>query len=270
MAEAAGLVVGVVALSGLFNNTVQCFEYIQLGRAFGKDYQTSQLKLDSARLRLSRWGKSLNLDADDLKNSTSLEEQFKSNADVDHAQNLLGQIQDLFADAEGISTKYKSRANPGDNNLAIYDPKKDLEPPIVKLHEQMHNLALARQNETGRRQKAKWALYQQKSFARLIEDVTELVDNLVDLFPAAQPAQIELCEQEVATFDDNESLALLKEISATQDRQLEDAIANAANKSGAIYNNTFSGTFTRSAATAHNSGSMVNNFGDTVQGERKP
>jgi hypothetical protein len=54
MAEAAGLVVGVVALAGLFNNTVECFEFVQLGRAFWKDFQTSQLKLDSARLRLSR------------------------------------------------------------------------------------------------------------------------------------------------------------------------------------------------------------------------
>lgn len=54
MAEAAGLAASVIALAGLFNNTVECFEFIQLGRNFGKNFQTSQLKLDNARLRLSR------------------------------------------------------------------------------------------------------------------------------------------------------------------------------------------------------------------------
>lgn len=38
MAEAAGLVVGVVGLASLFNNTVEWFEFIQLGRAFGKNF----------------------------------------------------------------------------------------------------------------------------------------------------------------------------------------------------------------------------------------
>ena len=74
MAEAAGLVVGVVALAGLFNNTVECFEFVQLGRTFEKDFQTSQLKLDSARLRLSRWGKSLDLD-EDIRNSKDVLDQ---------------------------------------------------------------------------------------------------------------------------------------------------------------------------------------------------
>ena len=71
MADAAGLVVGVVALAGLFNTTVECFEFVRLGRTFGKSFQTSQLKLDNARLRLSRWGKSLSLD-EDVRETVSL------------------------------------------------------------------------------------------------------------------------------------------------------------------------------------------------------
>jgi hypothetical protein len=53
MAETAGLV-GVMAHAGLFNNTVECFEFVQLGRTLGKDLQTNQLKLNNARLRLPR------------------------------------------------------------------------------------------------------------------------------------------------------------------------------------------------------------------------
>jgi hypothetical protein len=36
MAETAELAVGVIALARLFNNAVQCFEFIQLGRALGR------------------------------------------------------------------------------------------------------------------------------------------------------------------------------------------------------------------------------------------
>ena len=54
--DPASLATGVLALAGLFNNAVECFEFIQLGRNFGGDFQTSLLKLDDVRLRLSRWG----------------------------------------------------------------------------------------------------------------------------------------------------------------------------------------------------------------------
>ena len=91
MAETAGRVVGVVALTGLFNNTVECFEFVQLGRAFGKDFQTSQLKLNNARHRLSRWGKSLSLD-EDVRDTASLQGRFGSEANVKHGEALLGQI----------------------------------------------------------------------------------------------------------------------------------------------------------------------------------
>ena len=111
MAEAASLVVGIVALAGLFNNTVECFEFAQLSRAFRKDFQTSQLKLDNARLRLSRWGKSLSLE-DNIRDIVSLQQRFREKANVKHAETLLGQIVELFADAEGVSNKYRSRAEP--------------------------------------------------------------------------------------------------------------------------------------------------------------
>ena len=198
MAEAAGLAVGVVALAGLFNTTVECFEFVQLGRTFGKDFQTSQLKLDSARLRLSRWGKSLGLD-EDVQSVASLQGRFGSEANVKHAEALLGQIVELFADSEGVSKNYKSRASPQDDNLAVYNPQSDLEPAMAKLHNQMRQLAIDRQVRSGVRQKAKWALYQEKHFRRLIEDITELVDSLVGLFPAVQQQQRERANTELKT-----------------------------------------------------------------------
>jgi hypothetical protein len=255
MAEAAGLVVGVVALAGLFNNTVECFEFVQLGRTFGKSFQTSQLKLDNARLRLSRWGKSLDLD-DDVRDTVSLQGRFGLAANVKHAEALLGQIIELFAEAEGVSNKYKSRAEPQGGDLLVYDPQTDLDPAMAKLHEKMRQLAIERQNRSGVRQKAKWALYQEKQFRRLIEDITELVNDLDDLFPATQQSRRDLCDIEVTTIREGEGMSALREIAADQDKLLEQAITKVTEIAGRSHHIVFSGSGNAGLQLGHNSGTM--------------
>ena len=255
MAEAAGLAVGIVALAGLFNNTVECFDFVQLGRAFGKDFQTSQLKLDSARLRLSRWGKSLSLD-EDIPNALSLQGRVGSEMNVKHAEALLGQIIELFAEAEGVSNRYKGRMEPQNGSLMVYDLQHDMDPAMAKLHEKMRQLAIERQNRSGIRQKARWALYQEKQFRRLIEDITELVDALETLFPATQQTQRELCDIEVSTIRENQDISPLREIAAAQDKLLEQAIDKAVKNAGQSYHIVFSGSGNTGLQMVHNSGTM--------------
>ena len=60
MAEPFGIVAGAVGIAAAFTACVDCFEYIQLGRHFGRDYQTDLLSLNCARLRLTRWGQAVN------------------------------------------------------------------------------------------------------------------------------------------------------------------------------------------------------------------
>jgi hypothetical protein len=255
MAETAGLVVGVVALAGLFNSTVECFEFVQLGRTFGKSFQTSQLRLDNARLRLSRWGKSLSLD-NDVRDAVSLQGHFGSEANVKHAEALLGQIVELFAEAEGVSNKYKSRTAPQDDSLVVYNPQTDLEPAMAKLHEKMRQLAIERQNRSGVRQKAQWALYQEKQFRRLIEDISELVNDLDNLFPATQQSRRDLCDIEVSTIGEGQGISVLREIAADQDKLLEQAITKATESAGKSYHTVFSGSGNTGLQLGHNSGTM--------------
>lgn len=255
MAETAGLVVGVVALAGLFNNTVDCFEFVQLGRTFGKDFQTSQLKLDSTRLRLSRWGKSLSL-GEDVRDTASLQGRFGSQSAVKHAEELLGQVIELFAEAEGVSKRYGDRVQSDDDSLAVYSPQTDLDPPAAKLHNQMRELAIERQNRSGVRQRAKWALYQEKAFRRLIEDITELVDNLVELFPAVQQTQREICDREVQAIGEGEGMSILREIAAAQDKFLEEAITKATAGADQSHHIVFSGSGNTGLQLGHNSGTM--------------
>ena len=59
--EAVGLGIGIAGLAGAFTACIDCFEYIQLGRQFGQDYGKCLLKLDTAKLRMSRWGVAMGL-----------------------------------------------------------------------------------------------------------------------------------------------------------------------------------------------------------------
>lgn len=55
MAESFGIVAGAVGIAAPFTACVDCFQYIQVERHFGPDFQTDLLSLDCTRLRLTRW-----------------------------------------------------------------------------------------------------------------------------------------------------------------------------------------------------------------------
>jgi Prion-inhibition and propagation len=55
MAEPLGIIADTIGISSAFTTRVDCFEYIQLGRHFGRDIQTDLLALSCARLRLTPW-----------------------------------------------------------------------------------------------------------------------------------------------------------------------------------------------------------------------
>lgn len=57
MTDPFSATLAVAGLAGLFTACVDRFEYLQLGHQFGKSYQRSLLKLDIAKLRLSRWAR---------------------------------------------------------------------------------------------------------------------------------------------------------------------------------------------------------------------
>ena len=258
MADPVGITIGVVGLAGLFSSAVDCFEYVQLGRNFGKNFGTSLLKLDNARLRLTRWGIAVGVSGD-LKDVQSLRLTSVSAQDIQKTERILGQILELFADAEGISAKFKSRAEPGDASLVVYNAQTELEPVMASLHQKMRELSIKRQNRTGLLKKTKWALYEEKHFRRLVEDVTELVNDLVELFPAAQAPQRELCEMEVLELATDESLPVLKDICVDQDKYLEAAIIKAiGNRKRSSPTVIFSGSNNSGLQVGYNEGTIAN------------
>ncbi|KAF2737001.1 hypothetical protein EJ04DRAFT_139569 [Polyplosphaeria fusca] len=234
MAETAGLVIGAVSLTTVFTTCVDCFEYVQLGRNFGKDYQRALLKLDIAKLRLSRWADA----ADESRNQYRV--TVGTTAEAEKVKEILGEIVAYFADAEKVSQRFKTKSN--STELQVYDVNTDLEPNLRTMHDKMRDLALKRQRRSTVHQKTAWALYEKKHFDRLISDVVELVDGLVQLFPATQKRQSELVIEDVQELESQPALPEIEAAAEDVDSLLASSVQRALATQG-------SHNFTRNTAT---------------------
>jgi hypothetical protein len=57
----------------------------------------------------------------------------------------------------------------------------DLDPPTATLHQKMRDLSISRQNRTLLWKTVKWALYTEQHFKDLVEYITSLTNDLVEL-----------------------------------------------------------------------------------------
>ena len=216
MAEVAGLVIGGVSLAGLFTACVDCFEYVQLGRQFGKDYQRSLLKLDILKLKLSRWADAVNETQGRYKVSVG------SDKESQKVQEILGEIISIFADAEQVSKRYQTKARP--DELVVHNSSTDLEPTLLSMHNQMQARVLKRQRRSTFAQKAGWALYDKKHFGRLIEDVTSFVDSLLELFPVIGEQQKQLSVEDAEQMKEEPALEALEDAATDVDELLRSSV----------------------------------------------
>lgn len=212
--ETAGLVIGGVSLASLFTTCVDCFEYVQLGRQFGKDYQTATLKLDLIKLRLSRWANAVNTSGYSIT--------VQSEDEITKVKEVLGQIVYLFQETEKKSERFRVSKGAVDEKADL-----SLDEDIEAIHLKMRNLALKRQKRSSFTQKAAWALSEEKFFRRLIEDVDPLVRDLVDMFPAAKEQQEKLSIEEAYELQTEKAVTTLQDANEGEDELLQVSLTEA-------------------------------------------
>lgn len=219
MTDPFGITAGAVGIAAAFTACVDCFGYVQLGRHFGRDFQTDLLTLDCARLRLTRWGQAVNIYEDSY-----LGRPDATSAEFQTAKNVLFQILVLYANTEKISKKYRLNAKAGEDfSILLTD---DIDPEIMALNNKMKELAIRRQRGISVLKTASWALYYRSEFKELIEGITKLIDNLEDIFPAPQ-LQLALVKQETAEIQDRQALGLIESAAQTVDPLLQAAAKEA-------------------------------------------
>ncbi|KAM0349899.1 hypothetical protein ACHAP4_010254 [Fusarium culmorum] len=215
MAEIFGIVSGALSVAAIFNNCVDTFEYIQLGRHFGEDFQRYQLKLELAKTRLGRWGEAISINKEPRFSSFT-----SADKEVNIAREILEDIASCFEGAQKKSSRYADRAD--QRELEVFG-ESDMNPMLQRLHKHSKDIARQRQKTTSIIKKAKWALYDAKSLERTIDQICSWVDELEKLFPA-ESAQTQLVEREIEMIDDKPSLEALEDAASGVDPVMEDAV----------------------------------------------
>ena len=230
MTEVFGVVMGALSVAGLFNNCVDCFEYIQFGRSFGPDYERCQLRLDVARTRLGRWGAAAGIN-DDPRFSCS--PSADDGDDIQLARSLLEDVAHLFDEIHKKSKRYRAK----DPQDLVPLRCEDMQPGARGLRNRLRALAQTRQKRTGLVRKSVWALYDKKWFERMIDDITTSLDDLEKVFPVEAICR-RLAEMEVDEIGDEPSLFVLRGAAEGVDIAFLDA---AARKMDAIVRRNFVG-----------------------------
>jgi hypothetical protein len=107
MTEPFGIAAGAVGIAATFTACVDCFGYVQLGRHFGRDFQTDLLTLNCARLRLTRWGQAVNIYEDPKLGKPDV-----TSAEVRTVKDTLYQILILFASTRRSQRSINSTRRP--------------------------------------------------------------------------------------------------------------------------------------------------------------
>ncbi|KAK5939752.1 hypothetical protein PMZ80_008134 [Knufia obscura] len=231
--DPASTAMGAIALYGLFSTILSSFEYIQYGRQFGEHYESAVLKLDVARLRLSRWAQSIGLN-DDPKSQAKLESSL-SKKEIDIAKNLLGNIAEAFENVERLSRKYEDTMRLiGDEEEGVLDvingEREDdgLSARFKRMHLKAKSRIRSRQKSTSTANRARWALYEKKRFEDLIRDIRDHTDALIENFPRTVMVQGQLAAEEVKELtEDAQDRVMLKTIAQENDRILAQAVEKA-------------------------------------------
>ncbi|KAK4163560.1 prion-inhibition and propagation-domain-containing protein [Cladorrhinum sp. PSN259] len=230
MAEVVGFVIG---LAGLFNAVVDDLEYVQFAHSFGADLQLSALQLSNAQLRLSRWGKSIGLG--DVDGETrSLRGTLISEEDIEPTEKLLRDILAQLRLIKQKSAEYAKGKNPEDKSLKVYDPENVLGYSDLSLLEIGRSLVRRRRNGLLKKTKPKWVVYDRGHFKEMLDNVTKLTGELVELFPAAKVKEKELCDEEMTAFTG--SLRQLQAAIANQDITLTTMLSQLLNPASETYN----------------------------------
>jgi len=222
MAEVAGLVVDSVALASLFSTCVDCFEDVQFAVRCFDDYATCQTKLDLLEIKFTRWGLAVGLDC-----PGNLKIQLNE-AEKGTVVQVIKKIVAIFHECHDMSLKKDRRSAASPATQATFDPIPSLDIEQRSIHDTFRHICRRRRTNEPRhseltdvldrggssrasrneqhehngpitrtltgihlRRRTSWALYSKGRFESLLSTVDDLVDDLIELFPAVTSQELQ-------------------------------------------------------------------------------
>ncbi|KAI2464704.1 hypothetical protein F4781DRAFT_59167 [Annulohypoxylon bovei var. microspora] len=190
MAEIFGIVAGAVGIASALGACIDGIGSIRIGRHFGSDFQTFQLRIRMLELRLARWGEALRVYDDPQFNDPSA-----ATDEIRAAKDTLFQILELLQSSDKLAKKFQpSRERDEDHPTG---DAAQLERNLLSLDKKIQDIiARRKQSKVSRVKIARWVLYSREHAMQFIGDVTSLIDLLQQLFPMPEK-ELALAVEEV-------------------------------------------------------------------------
>jgi ubiquitin-protein ligase len=213
MVDPLGAALGVAGLAGLFSTCVQCFDLVQLGRAYARDYEIIQTKFEAQKVRFLIWGQVVGV----IEGSS-----YDTRLDLPEIRptvlRILLNIRLLFSDGQQLSRRYGLRPDQG--SLVAHDT-------IVfrETYRRFHARLSKTQKEASLFTTTKWAIADKQKFAALVQDLKDLIDSLDDITKSFRmlSERQEVINAEVESITDAASLRLLEQARSGSEDQISDA-----------------------------------------------
>ncbi|EEU45675.1 uncharacterized protein NECHADRAFT_40539 [Fusarium vanettenii 77-13-4] len=163
--EAAGLVVGVAGLAGLFNSCLEAVDKVQSYRTFGTDSHVLDTRFKVAKARFERWGLGVGIEQGRLlpDHHSALDDRDTSTVVTELLQIIIKAI----CDARNESPRRTRAAGTSDDDFS-------------SLHQSRAPYAVTSES---RRQKITWALRGKGGRTEQVELFEKLVQELHNLVP---------------------------------------------------------------------------------------
>jgi hypothetical protein len=210
MTQPFGIAPESVSIPAAFTACLDCFDYVNLGRRFGQEFETSQLALNCARLRLSRWGEAVQMYDDPRLGNPKA-----STGELQNAKQTLFRMLLLFENSAAVSRNHRVSAR-SSNDLAEFSVA---EPASAMLSNKMSGLVVRRQRGDHILKTAKWALFEVSQFKHLMDNIPPLIRDLEALFTAAE----QQAHYEIDQLHGEQQLRLLASAAQNIDEHLRKA-----------------------------------------------
>ncbi|KAK4201687.1 prion-inhibition and propagation-domain-containing protein [Triangularia verruculosa] len=182
MAETAGLVVGVLALAGLFNDCLELLSHISALRSMNYDGELLDTKLDVEKTLFLQWADRVRLFYSDC------DPRLQTGDAAQTVQHVLQRMRGLMKDSSEIQSRYGLRkALPSDD---IVSEANQISGPRMlkfsKAFEKLHiNGRTTINSAPSLLTKARWVAIDKAKFNDLINDISYFIGKLNELIPPA-------------------------------------------------------------------------------------
>ncbi|KAH7019739.1 prion-inhibition and propagation-domain-containing protein [Ilyonectria destructans] len=178
--EAAGLVIGVVALAGTFKDCVDLFSYFLSYRTLGRDYEILEAKLDVEKTLLLQWARRVRLLHPD--HDLRLEDATTQNA----VSRVLVSICRLLGESSALQERYGLKPVQPATGSADVRATTVSRGPMERFIKDFKALQVRMEDKqlgVAKTAKIRWAINDKDKFEKLVQELSHFVSKLNDSFP---------------------------------------------------------------------------------------